>query len=212
MRLMQPPLLGLPMRKTSFLLLMCSVLFMAAALAEPWQDTDIAVKVRIAGDNVTVDVILAIPATRREVWVVMTDFEHMADFFSNLKESKIVSISEDLLKIFQRGSATFGPINFPFESTREIRLIPFDEIRSRMISGNMRKMEGTTQLIDEGGQTRIIYHTDTIQEIWIPSIIVKVFIENEIREQFRELRNEIMKRKRALTSSIPTRISGNLQP
>jgi hypothetical protein len=185
---------------------------MAAALAEPRQDTDIAVKVRIAGDNVTVDVILAIPATRREVWVVMTDFEHMADFFSNLKESKIVSISEDLLKIFQRGSATFGPINFPFESTREIRLIPFDEIRSRMISGNMRKMEGTTQLIDEGGQTRIIYHTDTIQEIWIPSIIVKVFIENEIREQFRELRNEIMKRKRALTSSIPTRISGNLQP
>jgi hypothetical protein len=209
---MEPPLLGLPMRKTSFLLLMCSVLFMAAALAEPRQDTDIAVKVRIAGDNVTVDVILAIPATRREVWVVMTDFEHMADFFSNLKESKIVSISEDLLKIFQRGSATFGPINFPFESTREIRLIPFDEIRSRMISGNMRKMEGTTQLIDEGGQTRIIYHTDTIQEIWIPSIIVKVFIENEIREQFRELRNEIMKRKRALTSSIPTRISGNLQP
>jgi hypothetical protein len=204
--------LGLPMRKTSFPLLMCSVLFMAAALAEPPQDTDIAVKVHIARDNVTVDVILAIPATRREVWVVMTDFEHMADFFSNLKESKIVSISEDLLKIFQRGSATFGPINFPFESTREIRLIHFDEIRSRMISGNMRKMEGTTQLIDEGGQTRIIYHTDTIQEIWIPSIIVKVFIENEIREQFRELRNEIMKRKRALTSSIPTRISGNLQP
>jgi hypothetical protein len=76
-----------------------------------------------------------------------------------------------------------------------------------MISGNMRKMEGTTQLIDEGGKTRIIYHTDTIQETWIPSIIVKVFIENEIRERFRELRNEIMKRKRALTSSIPTRIS-----
>ena len=191
---------------------MCSVLFMAAALAEPPQDTDIAVKVHIARDNVTVDVILAIPATRQEVWVVMTDYEHMADFVSNLKESKIVSVSEGTLKIFQRGSATFGPIKFPFESTREIRLIPFDEIRSRMISGNMRKMEGTTQLIDEGGKTRIIYHTDTIQETWIPSIIVKVFIENEIREQFRELRNEIMKRKRALTSSIPTRISGNRQP
>jgi hypothetical protein len=195
------------MRKTSFPLLMCSVLFMAAALAEPPQDTDIAVKVHIARDNVTVDVILAIPATRQEVWVVMTDYEHMADFVSNLKESKIVSISEGTLKIFQRGSATFGPIKFPFESTREIRLIPFDEIRSRMISGNMRKMEGTTQLIDEGGKTRIIYHTDTIQETWIPSIIVKVFIENEIRERFRELRNEIMKRKRALASSIPTRIS-----
>jgi hypothetical protein len=196
---------------------MWSVLFMATALADPRQAgdieaKDIEVKVQVAGEKVIVDVILAVPATRQEVWIVLTDFENMADFVSNLKESKVVSILGDTVKIFQRGSATYGLISFPFESTREIRLIPFDKIRSHMISGNMRMMEGTTQLIDEGGQTRIIYHTDTIQEIWIPSIIVKVFIENEIREQFRELRNEIMKRKRALTSSIPTRISGNLQP
>ena len=136
---------------------------------------------------------------------MLTDFEHMADFISNLKESKVVSISGDTLKIFQHGSAMYGPISFPFESTREIRLIPFDKIRSHMISGNMRKMEGTTQLIDEGGQTRIIYHTDTIQEVWIPPIVGKIFIEHEIREQFKEMRNEIIKRKRASASSIPAR-------
>ena len=186
---------------------MGSVLFMAAALADPRQDKDIEVKVQIAGENVIVDVILAVPATRQEVWVVLTDFEHMADFVSNLKESKVVSISGDTLKIFQRGSATYGPISFPFESTREIRLIPFDKIRSHMISGNMRKMEGTTQLIDEGGKTRVIYHTDTVQEVWIPPIVGKIFIEHEIREQFRELRNEIIKRKRAPTSSTSTRSS-----
>jgi carbon monoxide dehydrogenase subunit G len=173
---------------------------------------DIEVQVKMAGENVIVDVTFTVPATQQEVWAVLIDFDHMADFVSNLQESKVVSVSGDTLTIFQRGSATYGPVSYPFESTREIRLMPFHKIRTHLISGNMRKMEGTTQLIDEGGQTRIIYHTDTIQEIWIPSIIVKVFIENEIREQFRELRNEIMKRKRALTSSIPTRISGNLQP
>ena len=78
-----------------------------------------------------------------------------------------------------------------------------------MISGNMRKMEGTTQLIDEGGQTRIIYHTDTIQEVWIPPIVGKTFIEHEMREQFNELRNEIIKRKRASVSSKPSRSSAN---
>ena len=140
---------------------------------------------------------------------MLTDFENMADFVSNLKESKVVSISGDTVKIFQRGSATYGLISFPFESIREIRLIPFDKIRSHMISGNMRKMEGTTQLIDEGGQTRIIYHTDTIQEVWIPPIVGKTFIEHEMREQFNELRNEIIKRKRASVSSKPSRSSAN---
>jgi len=180
---------------------------MATALADPQQDKDIEVKVQIAGEKVIVDVILAVPATRQEVWIVLTDFENMADFVSNLKESKVVSISGGTLKIFQRGAATYGLITFPFESTREIRLIPFDKIRSHMISGNMRMMEGTTQLIDEDGQTRIIYHTDTIQEKWIPPIVGKIFIEHEIRKQFYEMRNEIIKRKRASASSTPTRSS-----
>lgn len=193
------------MKKTSFLLLVWSALFVATALADPRQDKDIEVKVKIAGENVIVDLILVVPATRQEVWAVLTDFEHMAGFVSNLKESKVVSVSGDTLKIFQRGSAMYGPISFPFESTREIRLTPFDKIQSHMISGNMRKMEGTTQLVDEGGQTRIIYHTDTIQEVWIPPVAGKIFIEHEIREQFHEMRNEIIKRKRALASSISAR-------
>lgn len=178
---------------------------MTAALADAPHKENIEVKVQIAGENVVVDVIFAVPATRQEVWVVLTDFENMADFISNLKESKVVSISGNTLKIFQRGFATYGPISFPFESTREIRLLPFDKIKSHMISGNMRKMEGTTRLVDEGGKTRVIYHTDTIQEVWIPPMAGNIFIEHEIREQFREMRNEIIKRKRASASSLPAR-------
>jgi len=183
---------------------MWSILYMAAALADPRHDEDIEVKVQIAGENVIVDLSLVVPATRQEVWAVLTDFEHMAGFVSNLKESKVINISGDTLNIFQRGSAKYGPISFPFESIREMRLTPFDKINSHMISGNMRKMEGTTQLLDEGGQTRIIYHTDTIPGVWIPPVVGKIFIEHETREQFQEMRNEITKRKQASTSSKPT--------
>jgi carbon monoxide dehydrogenase subunit G len=194
------------MKKISLLLLIWSALFMQIAMAEPAVDEDIEVKVKIAGESVTVDLSLVVPATRQEVWSVLTDFGHMADFISNLKESRVISTSGNTLKIFQRGVATYGPINFPFESTREIRLTPFDKIKSHMISGNMRKMEGMTRLIDEGGQTRIIYHTDTIQEVWVPPLAGNLFIEHEIREQFKEMRNEIMKRKRVNTPSTPIKI------
>jgi hypothetical protein len=185
------------MRNASFLLFVWSVLFTAASLAGSPEDKDIAVKVNTTGENVIVDVTFAVPATRKEVWDVLIDFDRMADFVSNLKESKVVSASGGILTIFQRGSATYGPVSYAFESTREITLMPFHKIRTRLISGNMRKMEGTTHLIDEGGQTLVTHHTDMIPEVWFPLVVGQVFIEHEMREQFSEMRNEIIRRKRA---------------
>jgi carbon monoxide dehydrogenase subunit G len=173
------------------------VLFAAASPAETPAGEDIEVKVKSTGENVIVDVTFSVPATVQEVWRVLTDFDHMADFISNVKESKVIRASGDTLTIFQRGAATYGPVSYPFESTREIRLKPFHKIRTHLITGNMRKMEGTTHLINEGGQTRVIHHTDIIPEVWFPSAVGEVFIEHEMREQFNEMRNEIIKRKKA---------------
>ena len=61
------------MKKIS-LLLIWSALFMQIAMAEPAVDEDIEVKVKIAGESVTVDLSLVVPATRQEVLSVLTDF------------------------------------------------------------------------------------------------------------------------------------------
>lgn len=66
-----------------------------------------------------------------------------------------------------------------------------------MISGNMRKMEETIQLLPEGDQTRIIYHASIIPDIWILKFIGQFFIEDQAREQFQELTEEILRRKRS---------------
>lgn len=183
------------MKKIAFLPLLFTVLLITPALAIPQQEEDIEVRVQTLGDSVIVDLSMLAPGTRQEAWAVLTDFEHMPNFVSNLKQSKVLNISGNTLNIYQSGSAAFGPIHFPFESTREIQLFPFDKIQSHQISGNMRKMEGTTQLTDESGQTRILYHTDSVPGVWIPPIAGNAFIEHEVREQFQEIRNEIIKRK-----------------
>ena len=183
------------MNRTIFLLIIVSSLSMTPALAEALQDDEIDVAVKITGEDVVVDLSLVVSANRQQVWAVLTDFDHMASFVSNLKESKVVATSGLTQKIYQRGAASYGLIDFPFESTREIRLTPYDTIQSHMISGNMRKMEGTTRLVDENGRTRIIFHTDTVPGHWMPPIAGKLFIEHETREQFLEIRNEIVKRK-----------------
>ena len=190
--------MSVAMKIFRFLLLMGALLFLKAALAAPLPNEDIEVKVQITGETVIVDLSLVVLATRQQVWEVLTDFEHMSSFVSNLKESKVISTSGFVQKIFQRGSASYGPIDFPFESTREILLTPLDKIQSHMISGNMQKMEGTTQLVDENGSTRIIFHTESIPGHWLPPIAGRHFIEHETREQFQEIRNEILKRKSSL--------------
>jgi carbon monoxide dehydrogenase subunit G len=188
-----------PPTKFLLCLLLSALLLMAEAWANPQNDSDIEVKIRIDGKDVIVDLNLLVPATRQQVWAVLTDFEHMAGFISNLKECKVLNASGSSLKIFQRGSAQYGPVSFAFESTREIQLTPYEKIQSHLISGNMHKMEGITQLIDEGEQTRIRYHTDSIPGVWIPPLVGKVFIEHEVREQFQEIRDEIIKRNQSVS-------------
>ena len=172
------------------------MLFTAPSSADSLKGKDIEVQVNIVGENITIDLSFAVPATQQEVWDVLIDFDRMADFVSNMKESKVISVSEDKLTIFQRGAGTYGPFTYPFESTREVRLVPYNKIRTHLISGNMHKLEGMTHLIDEGGQTRVIHRTDAIPKAWIPAAVGKIFIEHEMREQFNEMRNEIIKRKR----------------
>lgn len=177
-------------------LLCCGLLLHAApGWADARHDKDIVVQVAIKGETVTVDLVMPVEAAREQVWAVLTDFAHMANFVVNVRESKILSSQGDLLMVSQRGTASYGPVSFPFESTREIRLTPWDSIQSRMISGNMRKMAGLTQLFDDGTGTRVVYHADSIPGVWIPPLVGKTFIAHEMREQFQQMRDEIMRRK-----------------
>lgn len=186
------------MRNASFLIFLWSVPFTAGWSADSLESKDIEVQVSMVGEDIIIDLNFSVSATQQEVWNVLTDFEGMADFVSNLKESKVVSVSEDKFTIFQRGAAIYGPINYPFESTREVRLFPYHKILTHLVSGNMHKLEGATYLTDEGGQTRVIHRTDAIPKVWIPAAVGKIFIEHEMREQFNEMRNEIIKRKKAV--------------
>lgn len=169
------------------------------AFSDVRHDQDMDVKVRIDGDDVLVDVNFAVPAPARVVWGVLTDFDHMASFITNVQSSKVTERSGNTMQVSQKGVAKHAMMTFPFESVREIQLFPYEKILSHMVSGTMRKMEGDTHLIGEGEQTRVVYHADTVPGVWIPPVLGKVFIEHETREQFQEIRDEILKRKQSET-------------
>jgi hypothetical protein len=100
------------------------------------------------------------------------------------------------LYVSQDSIIKIGFFTFSFESIRQINLFPFWKIRERMIKGSMPKMEETTQLLLEGDHTRIAYHANIVPDMWVQKIIGQVFIEDEAREQFQEIIEEILSRER----------------
>lgn len=78
---------------------------------------------------------------------------------------------------------------------REIEFVPLREIRSKVVSGDMKASVFTTRLAAEGGETRITNRGRFIPGRWIPPLIGTAVLETETRKQFAEFRAEILRRK-----------------
>jgi len=177
-------------------LFFAAMLLFAFAIPAPADSGDaIDVGVRIQGEEVIVDVGFHVRVTPQEAWAVMTDYDHATEFISKLEKSVILSRSDELLLVSQKGTMGYGPFSLLLETVTEIRLTPFEKMQSRMISGNMKKNEATTRLIPDASGTRVAYHLESIPDVWMPPIIGRALVEFETRARFRQLVAEILRRK-----------------
>ncbi|MCX7146125.1 MAG: SRPBCC family protein [Sulfuritalea sp.] len=160
---------------------------------------DITVRVDIKGELVRVDVEAVVVATTTEVWDVLTDFEHLPRFISNIRSSKVLSRDGNVVRVSQSGKTNFGPLTFEFQSVREITLTPFVKFESRMISGNMKQFRGLTQIEAVEGSTRIRYQSEAIPDTVLPLSFGRSLIESETHEHFNEICKEVVRRKSGAT-------------
>ncbi len=126
---------------------------------------------------------------------MLTDYDHMSEFVSNVAMSRIVHRGEDRIEVEQTSRLAFGPFEFKFDNVREIEFVPQKEIRSKLVRGDMKASAFTTRLAAEGHATRITNHGRFISGHWIPPLIGTAVLEAETRKQFAEFRAEILRRK-----------------
>ncbi len=155
---------------------------------------DIEITIQNDGEQIIVDATFTVPVRPQLVWETLTDFNNIPKFISSVHSSKVIKRTDNILYVSQDSIIKVGILTFSFESLRQINLFPFWKIRERMIRGNMRKMEETTQLLLEGNHTRIAYHASIVPDMWVQKFIGQVFIEDEAREQFQEIIKEILRR------------------
>ena len=188
---------------SALLTLMLAATILSLPLAHATQNDDgVDISINIDGDEVHLDISAVVEAKPREVWAVFTDFEHMADFVSNLKSSQVISRNNsNHMTVEQHGRAGVGPVSFTLDSIREIQMKPFEWIKSKLLSGGMKQFSGLTRLSEEGGKTRVSYHSDAVSAVWIPPVIGRKLIEDEAREQFTQMLQEVMRRKQQTTAA-----------
>ena len=177
------------------LLAIAMAMLPAATQAEAPDFQDIAVSVVRRGEVIDVDVELFVAASPQEVWNVLTDYDHMAEFVSNVSVSKILSHADEKVEVAQTSHLGVGPFEFKFDNVREIELLPPREIRSTVVRGDMATSTFTTRLIPEGSVTRLVNRGRFLPGRWIPPIIGTAVLESELRKQFGEYRAEILRRK-----------------
>ena len=190
-------------------LTLCLVMPLARAQApartDTQDDSDIVVRAEKDGENIIIDVEMPVQASLSAVWDVLTDYDHMAQFVANVHSSRITDRNGNTLLVAQKSSTEFGLLKFSFENVRKVELIPHKEIRSRLVSGDMKDSAFTTRLIsDPGGVTHVFNHGVFRPTMWVPPIVGTAFLESETRRQFLELRNEIMRRDTVQKAATPS--------
>jgi carbon monoxide dehydrogenase subunit G len=179
---------------------LATLLFLVFSLTVPaWaadeRNSEVEVTVRVSGDDVQVTAAFTVDATPQEAWAVLTDFDNMARFVSNLETSEVLSRQGNVVRVRTKGAARFGPLHFPFEAVRELMLTPFERIQSKQVSGTLKRFEGETRITPAAQGTRISYRGDSTSNQSIPPIVGPSFIKSETEEQFNEMQTEILRRR-----------------
>jgi hypothetical protein len=141
-----------------------------------------------------VDVDCPVDAPLWLVWEVLTDYDHMAEFISNLEFSGVKYAEGNMLRVHQKGKASRGPLTLTFDNVREIELVPSSEIRSRLISGDMKASDFVTRIAEVAARVHIVNSGHYTPNMWVPPIIGPALIEAETQKQFGEIRSEILRR------------------
>jgi hypothetical protein len=183
------------LRHVAFIGVVGAMLALNQARAALSDENDIAVQTSKEGDNIIVDVDLAVQASQDEVWNVLTDYNHMAQFVANLEASTILSRTGNTLDVMQKGAARYGLLSFPFESVRRVVLTPMRQIHSTIISGDMTGSDITTRIGNEGAMTKVSVRSQFVPTIWLPPVIGLQVIASETRKQWFTLREEILRRR-----------------
>ena len=147
-------------------------------------------------DCIKVDVRMPVDAPQDIVWQVITDYQHAAQFISNLKSSSEISLGPNLVQIEQVGRVGWSAISVEIKTVYKVNLYPAEKkIVSVSVGGDLKTVSMTTQLKPKAnGGTLLEYTLTTDPGPWAPLAIAEEILKRQAQQGFVDLNKEILKR------------------
>lgn len=191
-------------KKTLFL----SLLMLCAPLALHAVDTraeeTLKVEATRYGDTVQVNARALVKAPIAIIWSTLTDYDHLPDFIPGMEKSRLVERHGNRATIEQSGYAHLWLFRFPLHATVEVTEKPPTSIRTRLLHGNLKRLEGTYEINKIADSENYLLHwSGTIEpEANIPTFLAPPLMRKNIAEQFQGMIKEI--ERRANLPPLPT--------
>lgn len=147
-------------------------------------------------DRYRADVVMFAPVPLSVAWDVLTDFDNMARWVPNVKESKATATETNSVTVEQQGVAKFGIFSFPYTSVRQMQLNPQKTVKATQIKGSMRELQSLMTLTPDGSGTQLNYHLEMVPQGPAALVLSKDFLDHELREQFTAIIGEMVRRNR----------------
>lgn len=174
-----------------------TILALAWTLCAPVAATaqQVSIETSVQGDLVTVTAFAEMQVDPRTVWNVISDYNHLAEFIPNIRNSRVVQRDGDRLLVSQTGEFSFLFFRQPVEVMLAVAESPPRQIVARAVGGNLREMEGRYELENlPAGAVRLSYSARLIPEFSVPPFIGKMVVRRVLAKQFTAIVNEILRR------------------
>ncbi|MBD0268048.1 MAG: SRPBCC family protein [Cyanobacteria bacterium Co-bin8] len=148
---------------------------------------------KLEGRQRRITAAIHIPSGLDQVWQVLTDYEHLADFIPNLTQSKRLPHPAGGIRLEQIGAQCFLNIKFCARVVLDMAERFPQELSFSMVEGDFRQFEGAWKLepisLAEGEATRLVYDLKVLPPRAMPAGLIERHIRHNLSENLTAIRD-----------------------
>lgn len=136
---------------------------------------------------------VVIPQSIEQVWQVITDYEHLADFIPNLTQSTLLPSPEGRIRLEQVGAQCFLRVKFCARVVLEMTENFPNQIGFTMSEGDFKQFEGTWRLQPTSQGTQLSYEVSVQPPRAMPVALIEHHLCRSITINLLAIREHAMR-------------------
>jgi hypothetical protein len=181
------------MRVLRNLLLLAALIQLNSGVpAAEMEPAETSIEYQDAKLTVTASVIL--PVQRCAAFKLLTDYDSIPSYVPGVLATRHEYLDESVARVWQTGQVKLLIFHFDVKSLLEVHEIPNEKITFRQLEGSLGSYAGSWNLYDESGATRVSYRAELSFRHFMPVLLAKLVLNDEIRSRFSAIAREAASR------------------